>query len=428
MTARMDRPSHWILASILIAAPILWLAGTPGSNKGRSTDEVALPNPEGPTVVSLVRGNDSVSTQGRPIETVDVVGRVVDRFGYAVSGALVRLVLHSDLGEDGLAIAGRGLPADLQATTGDDGRFGFEVARPLDGQVLVQAPGRYAPARSIASLEPMEIVLQDALPWSSMDSMWASSRRGDRVERPSIGEGLVRSVTGGPSDARIAVAESGAMTTSDAQGRFLVPVSQDDATLVAWTPDGEASRVEFQGPRKQGGRHPLPAMVLSQASEVRGRLVDEDGNPLSGLRVVVADAGISRWARSNAEGRFVVRGLLDEVAELEVVPHEGLLGQRVSFEVEDETELGDLRLERADHIAFSFEVVDEDLKPMPLVHVVADQENGLRRAYGRADQSGVVRLPGLGKGAVVFEVRDAQQVDQSLQIAGFEDGFLIVSR
>ena len=68
-------------------------------------------------------------------------------------------------------------------------------------------------------------------------------------------------------------------------------------------------------------------------------------------------------------------------------------------------DLGDFVFERANPEPLRLRVVDREHRPMAYVHVVAEQQ-GLRRAYGQANQYGEVALAGLATGEIGFVVRD----------------------
>jgi len=63
-------------------------------------------------------------------------------------------------------------------------------------------------------------------------------------------------------------------------------------------------------------------------------------------------------------------------------------------------------------------VVDPAGAAKPFTHVVADQDDGLCRAYGQSDARGIVVFSGLGARETRFEVRDAEL--RPMQIAGFD--------
>lgn len=403
----MDRPSHWIIASSLIAGPLLWFAaGQPGTGEPTGTRRAIE---DGPEVVRLPRPtsftNGLDEQQNAALHSVQ--GRVVDRLGWPVLDATVSL-----LGGD-----------ERTVRTDGDGAFTFEIRGPLLADLIVQAPGRHSPIRRAATLEPMEIVLQDAVPWAQR----ALSDSGPKLTR-LVGEGYLRDADGPIPDACVAIPQTGAMSRSDRIGRFTLPMQRQAGTLVAWDARGKAARAEFQEPKQSEGRQSLTLPELNDAGAVRGRLLDDRGLPISDTAVLVQDSGLTHWAETDTDGVFVFRGLSDTVARVEVLPRRGLLGLRRSFDVTTDTvDLGDLALERATIEPFEFRVVDLLRAPVASVHVVADQGDGLRRAYGRAGNDGGVALTGLGTAdPITFEVRDANDHHRELEIYGYENGLLIV--
>ncbi len=431
----MNRPSHWILASLLATGVTLWATGAAGEwLEGHPADVTAkvadsdagTPNPD-PERRVLRRPEGRAPT---PVEfTVhEIAGRVVDRGGWPVEAARVYRRPH-DHGR--WQNAWRGDSAGEVVETDARGRFRLEWSGPLVGTVCVEAEGRHAPAYVRPSLDGLQIVLQDPLPdaWLAAEAASVAADAPEVRESLLVGEGFLKGPEGIEiPGARIQTREFGALAVSDETGRYLLPIAPGPMSLIAWDTAGHVATAEAPDPGRNQGMVPLPELVLRPGLELRGRVVDGDGQPVVDASVSIENSGSLRSARTDETGHFTVAGLAPVETAVTVSPHRGHLGLRRVAMVEHDLDIGDIRLERPRQEPLRLTVVDSARRPMPWVHVVADQEEGLCRAYARASQQGEVVLAGLGSGPVAFEVRDPEMEPVHVEDFDLDSRMLVVSR
>ncbi|MDA0933431.1 MAG: carboxypeptidase regulatory-like domain-containing protein [Planctomycetota bacterium] len=403
----MTRPSHWILGFLFVVGGGLWtsgalessLAGDGQTDGGREGASVGSQENRAAPPAGDVRGRSGPVVVRRagsipPPVNQSAEGRVVDRLGFPVAQARVRVT----------SLAGDSVEDVPGAVT--DGRGRFQLTWPgIDPRALVvEAPGRHAPAIVRASADEMQIVLQDPTPWSAGA---LAAVPGDALsDGLLVGEGWVRGSTG-PSAAgvQVTVRETGASTRTDETGRFTLPLGSGPCTLVAFDGLGAVATAETFTPSRRQGKIPLPQLELAAGPALRGRLINTEGEPLVDAAVVLETGGVARTVRSGQGGMFAVLGLVQGECELSVLPHRGHLGMRIPLVVEADADLSDLVLERPRQEPHRIHVVDRRGRPLPFFHVVADQLTGLCRAYAQADADGIAILRGLSDGDVDFEVR-----------------------
>jgi hypothetical protein len=407
----MNRPSHWILGFLAALGGLLWWTGAlPEYLSARpSSDEVAQRPAPAPVVVR----RDAAPP--RPTNG-EVSGRVIGRDGFPVEQARVRVFT-----------AGRAADEAESATTDERGRFRLTVSGATHRRLRIEAPGRHAPAIVQGSPDELDVVLQDAVPWT--EAAPAAAGVPTAAVGLLFGEGWIRGVDGRRvANARVTVRETGASERSDENGRYLIPLDGGPCTLVAFDGTGGVAVSETQLPPRLQGKVPLPDLQLAQGPTIRGRLINRDGDPLVDAAVLVETGGVRRATRTEQGGLFSVAGLVAGDCELIVLPFRGHLGARIPLLVERDANLPDIRVQRPLQEPVRLQVVDETGAAQAFVHVVADQLAGLCRAYAQADGEGRVALRGLGEGDIDFEVRDLAYVP--VTVAGFDAGrrILIVAR
>ena len=121
--------------------------------------------------------------------------------------------------------------------------------------------------------------------------------------------------------------------------------------------------------------------------------------------MLARNSGVRRVVRTDVEGRFAFAGLVAGEAELVVLPHHGNLGCRRTVAVEKDLALDDVVLERPRQEPLRLWVRDPEGAAQAFTHVVADQDEGLRRAYGQADVEGEVVLVSAGREAAQASLR-----------------------
>ena len=408
----MSRPSHWILGFFAVVGGALWWSGVLQDRLVARPAEPVARGEGGLREVSLHRGGSGKQT---PIENgngaglgptraiaSEVFGLVVDRRGWPVVWAKVKL-----------------LGGDESTETDAFGQFRIRGSGAANRMLRIEAPGRHAPLVVRGGVSELALVMQDALPWAT-----EPAAKEPLVAEPLVGEGWVRSVGGEPAvGAKVVVRETGASARTDASGRYVVSLPAGPFSVVAWDDaNGVAATESAAAPRRQG-KLPLPDLRLAKGHLVRGRLRDADGQDLVGAPIVVDNVGVTRTVRSEQGGLFAVPALLSGELTITVLPHQGHLGRRIPAIVEGDADLGDVAVARAEREPLRLQIVDLGGAAQPFVHVVADQVDGLCRAYGQSDARGVVVLAGLGvlggEGqATSFEVRDPDL--RPMQVAAFD--------
>ncbi len=413
----MTRPSHWILGFLAVVGGGLWGSGALESFFSSEGPVVGVEDPSSPTAAA-----DAADQRARtgpivvrragatpPPITQMAEGRVVDRLGFPVAQARVRVT----------SLAGESVQDVPNAVTDGRGRFQLTWPGLAPRALVVEAPGRHAPTLVRARSDEMQIVLQDPTPWSGDQFVAAGSEARD--EGLLVGEGWVRGSAGPtPAGVQVAVRETGASTRTDETGRFVLPLGSGPCTLVAYDGLGAVAVAETFTPSRKQGKIPLPQLELASGPALRGRLITAEGEPLVDAAVVLETGGIERTVRTGQGGMFAVLGLVQGECELSVLPHRGHLGMRIPLVVEADADLSDLVLERPRQEPHRVFVVDRRGRPMPFFHVVADQLTGLCRAYAQADAEGVAVLRGLSEGDVDFEVRKPDF--GSVSIDSWDDG------
>jgi hypothetical protein len=414
----MTRPSHWILGFLVAVGGGLWGSGAFESFlDGEGPSETPAPNVAAgetdPAAVDGSAGTGPVIVRRAGAVPPQVVhsaeGRVVDRLGFPVAQARVRVT----------SLAGASVEDVPSAVTDGRGRFQVTWSGLAPRALVVEAPGRHAPAIVRAGADEMQIVLQDPTPWSKGEAVAANSEARD--ESLLVGEGWVRGSNGPtPAGVQVTVRETGTSTRTDETGRFVLPLGEGPCTLVAFDGLGAVAVSETFTPSRKQGKIPLPQLQLAAGPALRGRLINAEGEPLVDAAVVLETGGVERTVRSGQGGMFAVLGLVQGECELSVLPHRGHLGMRIPLVVEANADLADLVLERPRQEPHRVYVVDRRGRPLPFVHVVADQLTGLCRAYAQADADGMAVLRGLAEGDVDFEVRRPDFVP--VGIDSYDDG------
>lgn len=392
-----------------------YLAARPADLPGRSAKETPGSGATGSGATgSGATGNGSVSVAMRnpanggrvapPKPAMsEVVGTVVDRRGWPVVAARVRLL---------------GVGGSEAVETDASGRFRIRGPSAVNRLLKIEAPGLHAPLAVRGSVEDLALVMQDPMPWAEAEtarSALAEANADDLL----VGEGWVRDHAGNPAvGASVMVRETGASTRCDEQGRFIVPLSKGSYTLVAWNTAGEIAVTDTTAsPRKQG-KLPLPELQLAQGYTLRGRLRDDEGQSVVDASIVVDNAGVSRTVRSEQGGLFVLPGIVSGDLRVTILPVRGHVGRRTRFVVDGNADLGDVVLARADREPLRITVIDGEGSPQPFVYVVADQSEGLCRACAETDVKGVAVFTGLGSGETRFEVRNTNL--EPMQVTKFD--------
>ena len=247
-----------------------------------------------------------------PGTSLSVRGRVVDHQGRPVGGAWVQLGEYSGhMRQDDDDHLWQRAPATLR-TTDADGRFSVSGLPPGDCPVLVYRQG-FAPHREVVTLH------------AAMPELAVSLRPG------GVLTGTVRDADG--------IAVVGA-EVEQARNDFPARVSQetdsDGSFRFEDLPRGEMTvDVKTAGfPSQQraftfvGTELQTWEVVLQPGDAIRGRLVDQSGQPLVGWWVQTR--GANRCAKTDDDGRFVIAEPTDSA--LVVRDQMGFVAERTRFE------------------------------------------------------------------------------------------------
>ncbi len=399
----MSRPSHWILGFFAVVGGVLWWSGTVHDYLAARPAE-SLPRSEGEPRSVAVRHNVELP---KPAPS-EVAGTIVDRRGWPVVAAKVRLVDGTETVE-----------------TDAFGRFRIRGPGAVNRTLRIEAPGRQAPLLVQGGVDELALVMQDALPWLESAAVAGLGGGGSGGVTPNgpdellFGEGWVRTAAGEPAGgAKVTVRETGACARTDESGRYVLPLPAGPFTLVSWDERGEVVQSETVTPPRRQGKLPLPELRLAAGHTLRGRLRDAEGQSLVGAAIVIDNVGVSRTVRTEQGGLFVVDGLVSGELTVTVLPFRGHLGRRIPANVVGDADLEDLVVVHAEREPLRVLIVDQDGVARPFVHVVADQDAGLRRAYGQSDVRGMVVLTGLGVGETRIEVRDADH--RAMQVTSWD--------
>jgi RNA polymerase sigma-70 factor (ECF subfamily) len=317
-------------------------------------------------------------------------GQVVDADGAAVAGARVVVVVAAELVPT-RTVADRvvALPNDLCATTTDaEGRFALPRVGWLPGVRLVaeRAP---MPAASLALPEASAHDLVLTMGRVEVAATWVHGVVLDAATRPVAGA---------------FVSVGGESVRSAADGRFTVPWAGRERPVVvrAARADLGAAAARLTPGQDQPGWHedrPITVQFATAPGELRGRVLDADGRPVSGVRVWTPDLtwfgrvsleedghevsrdtsveGIAAGANTplavaadtGAGGEFVLRGLLPRRYELFAL-HPSTLAAAGPVAAAPGADV-ELRLERTALRAVAGRVVSRAGTPLAGVRVAA---------------------------------------------------------
>lgn len=257
-------------------------------------------------------------------------GRVVDELGLPLAGASVRAPMPDGFRSRFNEVLDLSEDVSAQTVTDADGRFVLDAVALLEG------------GRITASMEQF-LGHDDALPTGSDQNLLI------QLHRPLSSDGTVRGQVidrlGVPvAAARVALGL--AIQTADSEGNFLFLIDDPESmnarmgnparTMTAASPGLLPATYE---PPRVGNKPQWPAFVTMRlgenALEISGQVVDSSGGPLGGVSVFLSEAAILggdrggpivlenylagaesgpswRTTTSDAEGRFVIDGLLPQ--------------------------------------------------------------------------------------------------------------------
>jgi hypothetical protein len=338
-----------------------------------------------PVVVKPERGPRSAD-----VEETTVHGRVLDSRGFLVVGA---------------EVSTRGQPV---VRTDADGAFKATVLGNGATNLLVRYQGHRGCwiSPSPGSPDPLLVRLGPLAPWDRDPPEPA------RALATLTGEGIVRNSEGKPLvGAYVVAAGTDVWSRTDDIGRYVLPLPGPTATLVVHHPgstgdSGLAVRSEPLTFDRSSGVVPLPELVASSASQIRGTLRDSRGIPVGGVPVQVRGEGFARVFESNVSGAFRIAGLLPGHYEIRAFAHRGAIGVRQ--EIALDRPVVDCELQMQSLVERRLRVLDESGSPVRRAYVAAAVD-GARQSVAQADAEGWAAVC-VAPGDVQFEVRGADGV------------------
>jgi hypothetical protein len=353
-------------------------------------------------------GAESSRTVVRLEAAVPVKGRVVEAVGERpVGGVQVRFVARPWLGDEfGIA---------LETTSANDGTFALP-SLPLAGFEGQRAGSFAIEARAAAWPSARIEVTADLL------------RAGEVVVRLDRGA-FLRGRILGPTSARgnagyeIRLADGRATTTSQADGRFELPLPREGGPVVALTSTvtygAGAARLlgRFRG---DAGDIDLGDVTLSAGGRVAGTVVDVFGTAFKAATVSLSleDVTVASVA-TDADGRFELSSVGDDPHELLAVeaPGENAWSGRRHATVQGvRGGASELRVVLTGalsvHVKFVAET-DRSVVVVPEARLVAQETRGERRRYGWS-------WAGARIDSVRFDVERPGPHDVTIEIPGYE--------
>lgn len=211
---------------------------------------------------------------------VALAGTVVDTSGAGVARARLQVVLPAGALRDFPLPLDAAVDVTASGRSDDEGRFALERAPALPGARLVcSAPDHDARTEEV--------------PPADRSDLWVVLRR--TADDPQSLHGIVLRANGLPAaGARVVFGHLRA--TADERGAFalaLPPTVEAETPLAAGAPDAGSTVLERFGEVVLAARPDAPAPVTlvlgERALAIAGRVVDEDGRPLPGWGVSLAD-------------------------------------------------------------------------------------------------------------------------------------------
>lgn len=250
-----------------------------------------------------------------------VLGRVIDGNGRPLEGALVRAVSAAEWpsaagemansGKEAVGAAGAGRPANgVETKAGSDGRFSLNLPLPIPPSVTVKVTaGRHRTRHA-------EVLANRRKPIAVKPAKDEELGVIQLVQASAI-LGCVIAEDGKPiGNARLTIwsrefGSIGLDAVSSADGRYVLGHNPAGVFQVTARAHGYFERA-IEGVEMRAGQDTLGVdFVLQDAPLISGKVIDQDGVPMAGLRVYAwpkAKGGHSTptWADSDMNGDFVV--------------------------------------------------------------------------------------------------------------------------
>jgi RNA polymerase sigma factor (sigma-70 family) len=357
-----------------------------------------------------------------------VASRVKFVFGKDGNTATVELVLGRDGGAlGGVVVDAAGAPVERAVVIVGDGAVsgipGSDDIAPFGAVTRSDGEGRFLALGVAAGEQPVQVRAPGFAPWTGTCTIAAGATAVQRVEltRGGVVRGTVRDAAGNGAQATIEVGAwkelAHQRVRSGADGAFELAglpvgevrlrVSHDRLGLaeatVTTTPDGPVA-VELQ---------------LSRGRELKGRVVDPDGQPVAGVTLECIDSatrgadGWFRFVKSDKDGAFAADNCPATGTLQVVVRARGFEELRLTNVDASAGEVQvRLRREAPPSVRIVAHVVDADGKPIANAMASARRE-GVRGSTGieATATDGRVELGPVAPGTWRVSIRDPQRVE-----------------
>lgn len=127
-----------------------------------------------------------------------------------------------------------------------------------------------------------------------------------------------------------------------------------------------------------------------------GRILDKNGNPITGAEVSASAGTGYAYARTDAEGRYTLQGLAETAQLYMHVKAIGYTNYDESVQAAADHQVPDIALENDQFI--HGKIVDKDQKPLKHVYVYAYQSGSSHNGWARTDENGYFKIRGLAPG------------------------------
>ena len=274
-----------------------------------------------------------------PPEDALLVGRVVDGDGDGVAGADVYAVTGFSWVRAPLAMEQQGLDRRwfqrAEVTTDPDGHFAFlDTLKKGDLRLEVRASG-FAP-RSLENLQLSDRRPQQLTEITLEAGVTLEGRVVDRLGKAVPDAAILQAIERGVGGMRVTIPGRGVLlTTSDAQGRFVVDALADGPWRFIVDASGYQVREERGRTEAKGAVHEGLLFVLERGERIQGVIKDLPAELASELRVEARPKGAGRGSRNivateaseasvprarraavEGSGRFVIEGLAPGVSQV----------------------------------------------------------------------------------------------------------------
>jgi protocatechuate 3,4-dioxygenase beta subunit len=361
---------------------------------------------------TLAAGGAATGIEVRLAEGGTVLGRISGPGGAPVAGAKVRASSRPANDRNMPMFFDPATFRRLEATTDADGQYRIANVPPGTGNVLVQAQGFVdgnrgelvfaagTETRADVALEPGRAIAGIVLDAGGVPIEGARvSTSSPAASAPSPRPGVTRSVPVGAGDRFF----PGRNAVTDAKGAFRVEGLAAGAYNVTANAQGLAPRT-VEG--VAAGTESVEIRLLP-AVRISGKVVDAEGNAIRNARVLASNEGgeaSSGFARTSADGTFVLEGLLAGTYRINAQSFDGKLARAELKGVAGGAT--DLLITLPKALEIRGKVVGPDGGvPKGMGFILASDASGGSSAPARWDAEGAFTLGGLAEGTWTLTAR-----------------------